>query len=222
MQKTSERGIQELMAHEGVVQSPYLDSVGNFTVGIGHTANAGLPDPGAEWRVYPLPEVLEIFKRDLGKFERRVRNAFTVPLAQEQFDAAVSFDFNTGRIHNASWVRRYNDDDWSGAAQAFMNYRKPPEIIPRREKERDLFFDGRYSSNGLIPVYPSTEQGQVLWNSGRQVPFSDIWGGKASVAVPKPKPKVPKSVGIGAAFLALGTAIWQFFDSIVAWFERIF
>ena len=28
------------------------------------------------------------------------------------------------------------------------------EIIPRREKERDLFFDGKWSNDGCATIYP--------------------------------------------------------------------
>ena len=43
--RTSDRGIAALVKHEGIVPGPYLDSVGVKTYGIGHTRNAGAPDP---------------------------------------------------------------------------------------------------------------------------------------------------------------------------------
>ncbi|MEP2947392.1 MAG: hypothetical protein ABJN11_14115 [Lentilitoribacter sp.] len=43
--KTSERGLAEIASHEGIVMSKYKDSVGVWTIGIGHTKNAGAPDP---------------------------------------------------------------------------------------------------------------------------------------------------------------------------------
>jgi hypothetical protein len=73
---------------------------------------------------------MDIFARDIAKFETRVRKAFTRELSQAQFDAAVSFDFNTGGIHRASWVDHFNAGRDAQAKKAFMNWSKPREIIP--------------------------------------------------------------------------------------------
>lgn len=148
--RTSPAGIAAITAHEGIVPGPYFDSKGVLTVYIGHTAAAGKPDPAEMPRGMPssLDDAIEIgfgvFARDLAKFEARVRAAITVPLEQHEFDAAVSFDFNTGRIDAADWVRSLNRGDREVAAREIMNFRKPPEIIGRREGEQRLFRDGIY------------------------------------------------------------------------------
>jgi hypothetical protein len=51
-------------------------------------------------------------------------------------------------------VKSFNNGDTDKARQEFMNYRKPPEIIGRRTKERDLFFDGVWSNDGKATVFP--------------------------------------------------------------------
>src|SRR5690606_4759145 len=159
-------------------------SVGVWTVGIGHTASAGSPDPGKKRGEYSMAEIMEIFRRDIAKFEARVRSAFSRHLTQAQFDAAVSFDFNTGGILKATWVKKFNAGDLAGARKSFMDWRKPKEIIPRREKERDLFFDGKYSSGGLANLYPANSSGQGLWSRGMRV---DVLARmKASAAPPAP------------------------------------
>ena len=169
MLKVSQRGMAEIAAHEAIVLSPYKDSVGVWTVGIGHTARAGHPDPAKERREFSIDEIMGIFTRDIQKFESRVRKAFKRPLSQSQFDAAVSFDFNTGGIHRASWVKHFNKGDDARARQAFMLWRKPSQIIPRRQKERDLFFDGKYTSNGRVDVYPASSSGKVLLGKGKRI-----------------------------------------------------
>ncbi len=156
--KTSQRGLAEIAGHEGIVTSCYLDSVGVKTIGIGHTALAGAPDPGSVSGALEIAEIMEIFARDIARFEARVAQAFTRPLTQAQFDAAVSFDFNTGGILRASWVRHFNEGNDEAAYKAFMNWSKPGQIIPRRKAERDLFFKAHYSHAGyasVIPVSPS-------------------------------------------------------------------
>jgi lysozyme len=167
--KVSKRGLAEIAAHEGIVLSKYKDSVGVWTIGIGHTKNAGLPNPATVSDELSLGEVMDIFARDIRKFENRVTSAFTRPLSQAQFDAAVSFDFNTGGIHKATWVKKYNAGDISGAKKSFMMWRKPPEIIPRRQAECILFFDGVYSGDGKVNVYRASSDGRVQWSSGKRV-----------------------------------------------------
>lgn len=189
MQKVSARGLAEIAAHEGIVDAPYKDSVNVWTIGIGHTASAGPPDPAKNRRVYAVSEVMDIFARDIAKFEARVRKAFTRPLTQAQFDAAVSFDFNTGGIHKATWVKQFNAGNISAARASFMNWRKPAEIIPRRQKERALFFDGEYSSDGYATVYPANQSGQVLWARGQRINVMELMDRPIPPAPPADEPE---------------------------------
>ncbi|EFO33593.1 phage related lysozyme [Roseibium sp. TrichSKD4] len=203
MQTVSERGLAEIAGHEGMVLSPYKDSVGVWTVGIGHTAGAGAPNPEEERRVFSVGEVMEIFARDIARFEARVRKAFTQPLTQEQFDAAVSFDFNTGGIHRATWVKLFNKGDLDGARKSFMAWRKPTEIIPRRKKERNLFFDGVYSGGGRVNTYPATLAGKVLWSKGTRVSLNTA----TRVAIPNPKPVSKSRTAAGSGVAGAGGAV---------------
>lgn len=165
--KVSARGREFIADHEGVRTKAYRDSVGVWTIGIGHTASAGPPTPRAGM-VISRAEVMEIFARDLGKFEARVTKALgNVP--QHVFDGAVSFDFNTGGIHRASWVKHYKAGNMSAAASAFMQWRKPPEIIGRRRDERDLIFSGDYGHakpvRDTLKPREDIAEGQMLLNA---------------------------------------------------------
>ena len=165
MQMT-ERGLLALAGHEGVVPAPYSDSTGTWTFGIGHTAAAGPPDPATMPRGMPadldagIREAFRVFRADLATYETEVRAAVTVPLAPHEFDALVSFHYNTGGIARAALTRHLNDGDREAAARAFLNWRRPVEIIPRREAERDLFRHGRYPG-GAIPVWSANPAGGV-------------------------------------------------------------
>lgn len=179
-QRTSPRGIAAIAAHEGFVPGPYLDSVGVWTCYIGHTASAGAPNPAKMPRASADDDIdaalaagLAIFRRDLERFEDRVRKAFTRPLAQHQFDAAVSFDFNTGAISRATWVRTFDAGHDEVAAEQMMNWRKPPEIIPRREAEQRLFRDGTYP-DAPMTVWDVTAAGKVIWTPLRRVPAAVV------------------------------------------------
>jgi len=83
-----------------------------------------------------------------------------VPLAPHEFDALVSFHYNTGGIAKAALTRHLNVDNRVAAANAFLNWRRPASIIPRREAERDLFRHGRYPG-GTIPVWSVDRTGRV-------------------------------------------------------------
>jgi len=182
----------ELIGHEGIVASPYYDSANVLTWGVGHTAHAGEPLPSAKWgKSADLVEVFSTFRRDVAPYEAQVRLAFTRPLTQEQFDAAVSFHFNTGAIARATWVKKFNAGDIAGARKSFMDWRKPAAIIPRRTKERDLFFTGKYGNGGMATLYPADTQGRVLWGQGKAVDLADALARMTPPATPMPANPLP-------------------------------
>ena len=165
MQMT-DRGLLALARHEGIVPGPYRDSTGTWTFGIGHTAAAGPPHPATMPRGMPadldagISEAFRLFREDIGSYEADVRRAVTVPLEPHEFDALVSFHFNTGGIARAALTRHLDAGDREAAARAFLNWRRPASTIPRREAERDLFRHGRYP-DGTIPVWDVDAQGRV-------------------------------------------------------------
>ncbi len=188
--KTSDRGIAALVAHEGIVPAPYLDSVNVWTYGVGHTKSAGAPDPATMPRGMPqdmdaaLKDVFDLFRKDLAKYEDAVRRAIRVEMEQHEFDAAVSFHFNTGAIARASWVRLWNSGDKERAAKAIMNWRKPAEIIGRREDEQRLFLTGEYPIKKAA-VWRVTDGGRVVWRPERTLTQGEILD---LMSPPKAKP----------------------------------
>jgi lysozyme len=165
--KTSIRGLAEIAGHEGIVLKPYLDSVGVWTIGIGHTAAAGPPNPKGH-RPLTIEEAMSLFGQDIEKFEADVCRAVKVDLAQHEFDALVSFHFNTGAIGKAKLVKLLNSGDRAGAAAAFLNYSRPKEIISRRTREMDLFLKGRYG-DGTASILDANARGRINWKSIRPV-----------------------------------------------------
>lgn len=195
--KASVEGLVEVASHEGIVTSPYLDSVGVWTFGIGHTKNAGGLDPlslpkGVQQN---LPMIMDVFEKDIEKFTKRVLKKFgSKRLKQHQLDGALSFDFNTGGIHRASWADHFINGNVAAARKGFMNWRRPSEIIPRRRKERDLFFEGKYG-NGIVSVYPASAKGRVLWGMGKRINLANVMAGGADRPV-KLAPNDPMADGL--------------------------
>ena len=159
--KTSQQGIVALVIHEGIVPGPYLDSRSVWTYGVGHTAAAGAPEPAKMPRGMPadldkaLRYVFALFVRDLAKYEREVTQALRVPVAQYEFDALVSFHYNTGGIKVAALTRHLNAGFRLKAANAFMGWSKPKEVIDRRKDEQALF--GLASLDDLFRLAPAHE-----------------------------------------------------------------
>ncbi len=155
--RITSRVAQEIVSHEAIVREAYRDSVNVWTWSVGLTNSSG-------HRVFPrykdnpqtVRRCLEVFLWVLDrKYKPAVDAAFAGhPLDEEQFAAALSFHYNTGGIRRATWVRKWKEGDVDGARRTFMNWRRPPEIIPRREKERDLFFFGEWSNNGRALIIP--------------------------------------------------------------------
>ncbi len=198
--RTSDRGLLALIRHEGVVPGPYLDVKGVWTFGIGHTAAAGPPDPALMPRGMPadhdagIREAFRVFRADLARYEAEVLRAVKVPLAQHEFDALVSFHYNTGGIARATLTKHLNAGDRAAAADAFMNWLKPAVLRPRREAERDLFRHGRYPS-GTLPVWAVDAGGRVDFSK----PLRRLTESEAlELLRPQPAPAAPTTVAASA------------------------
>jgi lysozyme len=153
----TERVFLELMAHEAIVLEAYRDSEGIWTWGVGVTNASGHQvHPRYLDKPQTVQRVLEVFIwlcRE--RYGPAVLAAFKGrSLTEAQFAAALSFHYNTGAIGKADWVESWLAGNVDAARREFMNWRKPASIIPRREKERDLFFDGKWTSDGKTNIYP--------------------------------------------------------------------
>jgi lysozyme len=122
--KTSDKGLLALVRHEGIVPAPYLDVKAVWTFGIGHTALAGPREPARMPKGMPadldagLREAVRVFRTDLAFYEADVARAVKVPLASHEFDALVSFHYNTGGIAEAALTRHLNAGNREAAAEA--------------------------------------------------------------------------------------------------------
>jgi lysozyme len=196
--KTSDAGLFALALHEGIVPAPYRDSVGVWTYGIGHTLGAGYPDPAKMLRGMPsnldaaLRDVFDLFRRDVAKYEAAVNRAVKVPITQAQFDALVSFHYNTGAIGKASLVKRLNAGDVAGATAGFMAWKKPPEIIERRKAEQALFAKGVYPK-GLVTVWQVSGAGRVIWKPARRLSKDQVLALLDGPVAEPHKPAAPPS-----------------------------
>ncbi len=154
--KCSDKGLKFLTELEGVVLVPYRDSVGVWTIGVGHTKAAGHPDPKGHG-IITYNDALDMLARDIRKFEADVNKALTTPVKQHEFDALVSFHFNTGAIGRATLTKLLNRGDRAGAAKAFMNWTRAGKnqraLLYRRTAETELFTSGNYGEPFMVSVW---------------------------------------------------------------------
>lgn len=170
--KITVKCMQEIIDHEAIICEAYKDSVGVWTWGVGVTTRSGHAVERYKDNPQPVSKVITIFEWLLReKYAPDVIAAFKGrDLTEAQFTAALSFHYNTGAIRKASWVKSWMAGNVAQARLEIMNYRKPTEIIPRRTKERDLFFDGKWSGTGKATIYQVRKPSyQPSWSSAKRV-----------------------------------------------------
>lgn len=154
--QTSANGRKFIEGFEGLFLQAYDDASdhivqsgqvvhGTLTIGYGHTSAAGPP------QVY-VGQVIDqltadaILGADLASVEIEVGHLVKVALNQNQFDALVSFQFNTGWLShpNCSLLKALNGGNYQLAANDFMLYDRASGqvltgLVRRRAAERALF-----------------------------------------------------------------------------------
>lgn len=189
--KVSTKGLLAIMAHEAIVTSRYKDSVGVWTIGVGHTKAAGGINPETFTGKITVKEAIDMFREDIVKYENGVNKAVEVSLTQNEFDALVSFHYNTGAIARATLTKSLNAGQKEKAGREMMNWLKPPEIKGRRQSEQDLFLKGKYPAP-MVNVYPATSSGAVEWKKGVRVNAEELLNSSVAPVVvdtPAVKPK---------------------------------
>jgi lysozyme len=131
-----------IIEEEGKRNKAYKDTKGLWTIGVGH-----LIKPDEQHLITTTlsdEEVEELLRSDLRWCSEAVEGAVKVPLTQAQFDALYSLCFNIGgtAFKNSTVVRKLNANDYQGAADAILMWNKPPELVKRRKRERELFLSG--------------------------------------------------------------------------------
>ena len=117
--RVSPAGVDFIKRWEGLETRSYRDIANVWTIGYGHTG----PDvrPGA---TIAETEAAALLQRDLVSREESVARLVDVPLNQNEFDALVSFEFNTGGLARSTALKRLNEGDRLGAAEAFAWWNK--------------------------------------------------------------------------------------------------
>lgn len=139
MRKINQSGLDLIKNFEGCKLMAYQDSVGIWTIGIGHT-------PAQQGQVIDEAEALNLLASDCANAEAAVSRLVTSPLTDNQFSALVSFVFNLGQgtFKRSTLLTKLNAGDYTGAADEFLKWDKAggkalPGLTDRRQAEKALF-----------------------------------------------------------------------------------
>lgn len=169
----SQKGLIELVGHEGLCLRPYLDSVGVWTIGVGSTASEGIDIKAMAHTEYvTVGFVIDLYKKGIVKYVNAVNKALDVNVSQEKFDALVSVCYNigVGGLAKSTFIKRINaGEPNSSVASAIMMWCKPPEIKTRRAKEARLFKEGVYSNGGKALLFDTNGAGKVSYANGKTI-----------------------------------------------------
>lgn len=163
--KTSENGRAFIEAFEGKFLHTYDDGTGVLTIGYGHTSAAG-PPAVVRGQTITDAQCDAILAADLAAVERNVSRCIKVPMTQAQFDALVSFDFNTGSLAKSSIDDKFNAGDPNGAMNVLLQYdhaggKKMAGLTRRREAERFVFLGNVMQGMKLAGAHMSNPGGPM-------------------------------------------------------------
>lgn len=154
----SPHGLEKLKQWEGLKTKAYKDAGGVWTIGYGHTAMAGSPQP-YQGQVITAAEAENILLKDLVQYEAAIENNVNVKLNDNQFAALVSFAFNVGigAFKNSTLLKKLNQGDFNAVPTELMKWtkaggKKLQGLVNRRRAEGYLWMEGAFvTSKDVVP-----------------------------------------------------------------------
>lgn len=184
--------------------SAYYDPVNVLTIGWGHT-NHHLPkfDAATVWSQAQCDAALA---GDMRVFEAHVNAMAKVPLAQHEFDALVSWSFNTGGPSHASVWRALNSGNKAAVPDCLALWNKAGGKVlnglTRRRKAEGLLFQGR-----IKEAYAVAQAKPV--STTKKAAGAVVAAGSAATAAHQAGINPLWIIAIGAAVAGLALLIWH-------------
>lgn len=116
----SATALVSIALHEGYTDRAVIPVKGDVpTIGFGTTSGVKLGDT-----ITP-PKALARALTDVQRFEGALKQCVTVPLAQYEYDALVSFSYNVGSraFCGSTLVKKLNAEDYAGACAELLRWR---------------------------------------------------------------------------------------------------
>lgn len=147
--QTSAQGVATLKHHENEVLRAYLCPAGIWTIGVGLTAASGVVKPKAGMVITSAQSTNLLGEALRRNYEPTVK-AMMPGARQHEFDAGVSFHFNTGAIRKATWVKKWRAKAAASVIRSgLLAWNKGggkvlPGLVRRREDEARMLLEGKY------------------------------------------------------------------------------
>jgi lysozyme len=161
--KTASAGFDIILKFEGLHDGdlkqiglqPKMDPIGIWTEGYGRAMRdkkgnfirhaEGKKLAYANITIHTVKEALEALKSDLSTYEAIVSKKIKIPLTQNQFDALVSYTYNTGGSSTLfKYINTYQGVDkiyqWFTTKYITADGVALRGLVLRRKSEADLFF----------------------------------------------------------------------------------
>lgn len=222
MRKLTPRIAMELIAHEGIVREAYRDSVGVWTWSVGVTDASG-------HRVHPRykdkPQTLEhCLAVYLWLLERRYLSPVLAAFgdhdpAEHELGAALSFHWNTGAIGRAAWLCHFLSGNEAAARAAFLDWARPPALLPRRRRERALFFDSVWTAERTALVFDVAKP-SYRPHGGKRVEVASVVARLMATDAATTPQSATKSPSVVAA--DVGVMEPSLLVKTRTWFDRLF
>ena len=182
----NEAGLKLIKYYEGLRLTAYVDPVGVWTIGWGHTGN----DVHAGQTI-THKQAEALLEADLAEHEDFIANVVDVPLNEDQRAALVSFAFNVGNgaLGSSTLLAKLNYGDCEGAAKEFGRWVNGtingvkvtlPGLVKRRRAEADLFLSSNVSLSMPKMEVSELDDGSsaLAMFSGAPIPLSLLGGHK--------------------------------------------
>lgn len=139
---------------EGYRSTAYNDGVGVQTIGYGTTRYASGKAVMAGDKITPDRALIEL-AANADEHQKRLARCITVPLAQREWDALVSWAYNVGTSAacNSTLVRKLNAGDYTAPCTELPKWNKAggrvlAGLVKRRAAEAEMY--GCQSIGGLM------------------------------------------------------------------------
>ena len=132
---------QELTRDEGIKLEAYEDSVGIWTIGVGHML-------GADRRMSRITprECAALFDMDIDEAVARVVLLMSgvENVSDARLRALINLSFNLGNrlLGFKKFLAAFSVGDWKTAAKEMMDSRWAQQVGPRAERLRDMVLNG--------------------------------------------------------------------------------
>lgn len=173
MKRNIKQGIDLIKAYEGLEDGnpktvnldPYLCPAGVWTIGWGHALVdvggdqiRGKENEGKAKTIFPggitRKEALALLNKDVGWLAHKIDNLLKVPVADNQYNALLSFVYNVGinAFRSSTLLRKLNAGDYDAVPDQLRRWNKingqPSRgLTRRREAECQLWSMGRLEQN---------------------------------------------------------------------------